>query len=500
MTKDYLLALDQGTTSSRALLFTPQGEIVASAQVPFPQHYPKPGWVEHDPMELLDSQLRAAADCVAKSGVCAGQIAAVGLANQRETALLWEKRTGKPVGNAIVWQCRRTAEFCTRLQQEGYAQAIRARTGLLPDAYFSGTKYRWLLDEIPGARARAERGELIGGTVDSWLLWNLTGGKTHRSDYSNCCRTMLLDIHRRCWDEDLCRLLEVPRQILPQPVENSGLLGVVVSNVPHLEALAGVPICGTAGDQQAALFGQGCFAPGQLKNTYGTGCFTLLNTGETPVLSQNGLLTCIGWGLGGKTTYVLEGSVFNAGSSIQWLRDELGLIETAHQCDVLAESVPDNGGVYLVSAFTGLGAPHWDMYARGTLVGLTRGTTKAHICRATLEGIAYQTADLIAAMERDAGHSIPALRVDGGASVSDFMMQYQADLLGVPVERPDLVETTAWGAACLAGLGAGLWSGPEEIAGEGRHHTVYTPQTDRSKEYARWQRALDRAMAWEEEG
>ena len=344
MTKDYLLALDQGTTSSRALLFTPRGEIVASAQVPFPQHYPKPGWVEHDPMELLDSQLRATADCVAKSGVCAGQIAAVGLANQRETALLWEKRTGKPVGNAIVWQCRRTAEFCTRLQQEGYAQAIRARTGLLPDAYFSGTKYRWLLDEIPGARARAERGELIGGTVDSWLLWNLTGGKTHRSDYANCCRTMLLDIHRRCWDEDLCRLLEVPRQILPEPVENSGLLGVVASNVPHLETLAGVPICGAAGDQQAALFGQGCFAPGQLKNTYGTGCFTLLNTGETPVLSQNGLLTCIGWGLGGKTTYVLEGSVFNAGSSIQWLRDELGLIETAHQCDVLAESVPDNGG------------------------------------------------------------------------------------------------------------------------------------------------------------
>ena len=500
MTKDYLLALDQGTTSSRALLFTPQGEIVASAQVPFPQHYPKPGWVEHDPMELLDSQLRAAADCVAKSGVCSGQIAAVGLANQRETALLWEKRTGKPVGNAIVWQCRRTAEFCTRLQQEGYAQAIRARTGLLPDAYFSGTKYRWLLDEIPGARARAERGELIGGTVDSWLLWNLTGGKTHRSDYANCSRTMLLDIHRRCWDEDLCQLLEVPRQILPEPLENSGLLGVVASNVPHLEALAGVPICGAAGDQQAALFGQGCFAPGQLKNTYGTGCFTLLNTGQTPVLSQNGLLTCIGWGLGGKTTYVLEGSVFNAGSSIQWLRDELGLIETAHQCDVLAESVPDNGGVYLVSAFTGLGAPHWDMYARGTLVGLTRGTTKAHICRATLEGIAYQTADLIAAMERDAGHPIPALRVDGGASVSDFMMQYQADLLGVPVERPDLVETTAWGAACLAGLGAGLWSGPEEIAGAGRHHTVYTPQTDRSKEYARWQRALDRAMAWEEEG
>ena len=492
--KDYLLALDQGTTSSRAILFTSAGEVVATGQIPFRQHYPQPGWVEHDPLELLDSQLQAAAQCVAASGVAPGDIAALGLANQRETALLWEKATGQPVGRAIVWQCRRTAAFCTQLQEEGYTEAIRARTGLLPDAYFSGTKYRWLLDHIPGARRRAERGELLCGTVDSWLLWNLTGGTVHASDYSNCCRTLLFDIHRLGWDETLCQLLDVPQILLPRPVENSGDLGVVAPGVPHL---AGLPIRGMAGDQQAALFGQGCFAPGQLKNTYGTGCFTLMNTGTSPVTSQNGLLTCVGWGLGGETTYMLEGSVFNAGSSIQWLRDELGLIEKASDCDVLAEQVPDNGGVYLVSAFTGLGAPHWDMYARGAVVGLTRGTTRAHLCRATLEGIAYQTADLIAAMERDAGQKILALRADGGASVSDFLMQFQADLLGVPVERPAVVETTAWGAACLAGLGAGLWASPQEIP-QARGGKVYTPQTRRGREYRQWKRALERAKAWEE--
>lgn len=496
---EYLLALDQGTTSSRAILFTQRGEVAASAQIPFAQHYPKPGWVEHDPLDLLDSQFRAAAECLAQREIHPSQILGLGLANQRETALLWEKDTGKPVGNAIVWQCRRTADFCTQLQQEGYTEAIRARTGLLPDAYFSGTKYRWLLDNIPGARRRAARGELLCGTVDSWLLWNLTGGKVHASDYSNCSRTMLFDIHRGCWDDTLCQLLDVPMNLLPQPVENSGNLGVVASGVPHLEKLAGLPIRGMAGDQQAALFGQGCFSAGQLKNTYGTGCFTLMNTGPRPVISQNSLLTCIGWGLAGETTYVLEGSVFNAGSSIQWLRDELGLIRQASECDRLAEEVPDNGGVYLVSAFTGLGAPHWDMYARGTVVGLTRGTTRAHLCRAVLEGIAYQTADLISAMERDAEENISSLRVDGGASVSDFMMQYQADLLGVPVERPGVVETTAWGAACLAGLGAGVWNGPQEMIREKVAGKVYFPSTDRSKEYACWQRALERAKAWEEE-
>lgn len=495
--KDYLLALDQGTTSSRAILFTRGGAVVSSAQIPFPQHYPKPGWVEHDPMELLTSQLQAAAQCVEKSGARPGDIAAVGLANQRETAVVWERKTGRPVGNAIVWQCRRTADFCTRLQREGYGEAIREKTGLVVDAYFSGTKYQWILDHVPGARARAERGELLCGTVDSWLLWNLTGGKVHVSDYSNCCRTMLFDIHRLTWDEDLCRLMEVPVDWLPQPVPNSGDLGTIAPGVPYLENLAGLPIRGAAGDQQAALFGQGCFAPGHLKNTYGTGCFTLMNTGKA-VRSQNGLLTCIGWGLGGETTYVLEGSVFNAGSSIQWLRDELGLIQTSHEVDILAESVPDNGGVYLVSAFTGLGAPHWDMYARGTILGLTRGTTRAHLCRATLEGIAYQTADLIAAMEKDAGQKITGLRVDGGASVSDFMMQYQADLLNVPVERPEVVETTAWGAACLAGLGAGVWKDKEELLRDQKPGKVYLPQTDRSGEYARWKKALERAKAWEE--
>ena len=327
--KDYLLALDQGTTSSRAILFTRGGAVVSSAQIPFPQHYPKPGWVEHDPMELLTSQLQAAAQCVEKSGVRPGDIAAVGLANQRETAVVWERKTGRPVGNAIVWQCRRTADFCTQLQQEGYGEAIREKTGLVVDAYFSGTKYQWILDHVPGARARAERGELLCGTVDSWLLWNLTGGKVHACDYANCVRTMLFDIHRLTWDEDLCRLMKVPMDWLPQPVPNSGDLGTIALGVPYLENLAGLPIRGAAGDQQAALFGQGCFAPGQLKNTYGTGCFTLMNTGKA-VRSQNGLLTCIGWGLGGETTYVLEGSVFNAGSSIQWLRDELGLIQTSH--------------------------------------------------------------------------------------------------------------------------------------------------------------------------
>lgn len=492
----YLLALDQGTTSSRAILFARSGAVVSMAQVPFRQYYPRPGWVEHDPVELLDSQLRAAAECVAASGVPPTAIAALGLANQRETALLWERATGRPVGRAIVWQCRRTADFCEGLRP--HADLIRARTGLVPDAYFSGSKYRWLLDEIPGARARAARGELVCGTVDSWLMWHLTGGRRHVSDVSNCCRTMLFDLRRLCWDEELCDLLSVPMSLLPEPVDDSGALGTVAAGVPHLDALAGLPICGMIGDQQGALFGQGCFAPGQLKNTYGTGCFTLMNTGDRPVFSDHGLLTCVGWRRDGRTTYVLEGSVFNAGSSIQWLRDELGLIDSAPECDRLAESVSDNGGVYLVSAFTGLGAPHWDMYARGTIVGLTRGTTRAHLCRAALEGIAYQTADLIRAMEQDAGRPIGLLRVDGGASVSDFMMSYQADLLGVPVERPAIVETTAWGAACLAGLGVGLWSDPAQIARELAPGRVYLPRTDRSHELARWRHAVERAKGWEE--
>ena len=490
----YILALDQGTTSSRAIVFDRAGQIAAKAQHTFPQIYPQAGWVEHDPMTIWDTERLAAAEAI--RGLPEGSIAGIGVTNQRETTIVWDKATGQPVYNAIVWQCRRTAELCEELKRQGLEERIVSTTGLLIDAYFSGTKIRWILDNVPGARQRAERGELLFGTVETWLIWRLTG--QHVTDYSNASRTMLFDIHRLCWDEELCRLLRIPACMLPRPVENSAVYGTVQPGIPGLETLAGVPVCGAAGDQQAALFGQACFHPGEAKNTYGTGCFTLMNVGTEPVRSRAGLVSSVAWSVGGRTTYALEGSVFNGGSTIQWLRDELGIIRQASDCDRLAEQVPDNGGVYLVSAFTGLGAPHWDMYARGTVVGLTRGTTRAHLCRAALEGIAYQTADLIAAMERDAGRPIQSLRVDGGASVSDFMMQYQADLLGVPVERPAVVETTAWGAACLAGLGAGLWHSPQEIAREGAPGRVYAPKTDRSREYARWQKALERAKAWEE--
>ena len=386
--RQYVIALDQGTTSSRAILFDRTGAIVSQGQYPLPQHYPQPGWVEHDPMDILRTQLMALAEAYEKAAVPPGDIAALGVTNQRETAVVWEKDTGRPVMNAIVWQCRRTAEECRRLEQSGIGDYVRQTTGLLLDAYFTGTKIAWILDHVPGARARAERGELLCGTVDSWLIWNLTG--EHVSDYSNCSRTMLFDIDRLQWDETLCRALRVPMNILPRPVPNSQVYGKVKPSIRGIEALAGIPVAGAAGDQQAALFGQGCLAPGQAKNTYGTGCFTLMNTGEQSLRSENGLLTSVAWQLGSRTSYALEGSVFNAGSTIQWLRDELQLIGAAHETDLLAESVPDNGGVYLVSAFTGLGAPHWDMYARGAILGLTRGATKAHIARAALEGIAYQ--------------------------------------------------------------------------------------------------------------
>ena len=496
-----VISLDQGTTSSRAIIFDRSGDVVARAQYPFAQHYPQPGWVEHDPMDIWDSQLRAMTDAFVQSGLTAAEVAAIGITNQRETTILWDKATGKPVGNAIVWQCRRTAPLCDRLTADGMAGYVRDKTGLLIDAYFSGTKVRWLLDNIPGARSRAERGELLFGTVDSWLIWNLTGGAAHVTDYSNASRTMLFDIDRLCWDKELCKALDIPMSLLPTPVPNSMEYGKVDGRIKGLEGLAGVPICGAAGDQQAALFGQACFTPGQTKNTYGTGCFTLMNIGEQSLRSTVGLVTSVGWCLDGKTTYALEGSVFNAGSSIQWLRDELGLISTAHECDILAESVPDNGGVYLVSAFTGLGAPHWDMYARGAILGLTRGATRAHIARATLEGIAYQVADLMGAMGRDACPPTQ-LRADGGASVSDFMMQFQADLLGIPVHRPRMVETTAMGAAYLAGLAAGVWSGLGEIQSNWQAERVFTPQMDetqRKKSYARWRQAVQRARDWAEE-
>ena len=490
----YVIALDQGTTSSRAILFDRSGTVLSKAQYPFPQHYPQPGWVEHDPMDILNTQFLALGSCFEKSGLSPTDIAGIGITNQRETAIIWERETGRPIYNAIVWQCRRTAPICDRLKADGMEGYIREKTGLLIDAYFSGTKYQWILDAVPGARERARRGELLAGTVDSWLIWNLTGA--HISDYSNCARTMLFDIDRLCWDEALCRAMDVPVEMLPAPVPNSGPYGKIRPGIKGLELLAGVPVCGAAGDQQAALFGQACFQPGQVKNTYGTGCFTLMNTGGRSLRSEHGLVTSVGWSVGGETTYVLEGSVFNAGSSIQWLRDELGLISTAHECDILAESVPDNGGVYLVSAFTGLGAPHWDMYARGTILGLTRGTTRAHIARATLEGIAFQVADLVNTMALDTGGGVRELRVDGGASVSDFMMQFQADLLHLPVDRPRVVETTALGAAYLAGLRAGLWRDTRDIAQNRSSERTFLPQTDRSADYAAWRRAVERAKDW----
>ncbi len=495
----YVIALDQGTTSSRAIVFDRAGAVRSMGQYPLTQHYPQPGWVEHDPMEILRTQLMALAEAYERSGAAPAEIAAIGVTNQRETAVVWEKDTGRPIMNAIVWQCRRTAEECRRLEQAGLGPLVRQRTGLLIDAYFSGPKISWILDHVPGARARAEKGELLCGTVDSWLIWNLTG--CHVSDYSNCSRTMLFDIDRLCWDEELCRALRVPMQVLPRPVSNSQVYGRIRSNIRGIEALAGIPVAGSAGDQQAALFGQGCFAPGQAKNTYGTGCFTLMNTGARSLRSENGLLTSVGWQRAGETTYVLEGSVFNAGSTIQWLRDELQLIGSAHETDLLAESVPDNGGVYLVSAFTGLGAPYWDMYARGALLGLTRGATRAHIARATLEGIAYQVAELVATMEKDLSCPLDSLWVDGGASVSDFMMQFQADLLRCSIYRPQVVETTAAGAAYLAGLAVGLWQDPQELLQCRRLERVFAPNMDPAQAKAlmsQWKKAVSRALRWAE--
>ena len=497
--RDYIIALDQGTTSSRAIVFDKQGAIVSQGQYPLPQHYPQPGWVEHDPMDILRTQLMSLASAWEKAGLSPGQVAAIGVTNQRETAIVWEKATGKPVMNAIVWQCRRTAEECERLEKAGIGDYIRQKTGLLIDAYFTGTKISWILDHVPGARARAENGELLCGTVDSWLIWNLTG--EHVSDYSNCSRTMLFDIDKLCWDEELCRALRVPMCMLPRPVSNSEIYGNIRPGIRGIEALEGIPVAGAAGDQQAALFGQCCFAPGQAKNTYGTGCFTLMNTGDQSLRSENGLLTSVAWQMGGKTCYALEGSVFNAGSSIQWLRDELQLIGSAHETDILAESVADNGGVYLVSAFTGLGAPHWDMYARGAILGLTRGATRAHIARAALEGIAYQVADLVSTMEKDLGKPLSSLWVDGGASVSNFMMQFQADLLRCSIYRPKMVETTAAGAAYLAGLAVGLWGSPEEIAKNRSLEQVFAPKmpAEQAQQYLRqWHRAVARSLKWEE--
>ena len=491
----YILALDQGTTSSRAIAFDRSGNIAALSQQSLPQHYPQAGWVEHDPLEIWDTQRRAAAEVIAR--LPEGSVAGIGVTNQRETTILWDKATGEPVYNAIVWQCRRTAEFCEELKRRGLEERIQSATGLLIDAYFSATKIRWVLDNVPGAREKADRGELLFGTVETWLIWQLTG--SHVTDYSNASRTMLFDIHRLCWDAELCELLEIPMSILPLPVANSQVYGLVKKGIPGLEKLAGVPVCGAAGDQQAALFGQTCFRPGEAKNTYGTGCFTLMNVGEKPVRSRAGLVTSVAWQVEGRTAYALEGSVFNGGSTIQWLRDELHLIDSAPECDRLAESVEDSGGVVVVPAFTGLGAPYWDMYARGAILGVTRGTGRAHIARAVLECIAYQVTDLMLAMRQDAGCDITALRVDGGASVSDILMQLQADLLRIPVDRPRMVETTAFGAAALAGLSCGVWSGLEELTRLRRSQRVFEPlrpQADCDRDYRLWKRAVSRASDW----
>lgn len=455
-----ILALDQGTTSSRAILFNQRGEIQGMAQQEFRQIYPQPGWVEHDAEEIWQTQLKVAQDVLHKQGIAASQIAAIGLTNQRETVVVWDKATGKPVHNAIVWQCRRSAEICRQLKAAGHESMIREKTGLVLDAYFSGTKIRWILDQDAGLQARAERGELLAGTIDTWLLYRLTGGRVHATEPSNACRTLLYHLEKGCWDSELLALLRIPACMLPEIRSSSEVYG---QTLPELFGGQALPIAGMAGDQQAALFGQGCFEPGMAKNTYGTGCFLLMNTGSTPVRSSAGLLTSVGWQLGQQRTYVLEGSIFIGGAVIQWLRDELQLIQQAAESEALAQSVTDNAGVYLVPAFVGLGAPYWDANARGTLTGLTRGTNRSHIARAALEAIAYQSRDVLDAMARDASAPLSVLRVDGGATANNFLMQFQSDLLQLPVERPAVTETTALGAAYLAGLAVGYWSSPEDI-------------------------------------
>ena len=495
----YIAALDQGTTTSRAILFNSRGEIVSKAQYPFRQIFPQPGWVEHDPMEIWATTSRALSEAVDAAHIDPKAIAGVGITNQRETAILWDRRTGQPVYNAIVWQCRRTAEICDRLKADGLGETVTEKTGLLIDAYFSGTKLKWIMDNIPGVRQRAERGELCAGTVDSWLIWNLTGGKAHVTDYSNASRTMLFNIHTLQWDPALCAALDIPMDLLPEPKSNSEVYGHLASGLPGLEDLAGIPVCGSAGDQQSALFGQACFTPGQAKNTYGTGCFLLMNTGEKRVKSKNNLLTGVAWGIGDKVEYAIEGSAFNAGSVIKWLRDELHMIDNAKRCDELAESVPDANGIYFVPAFTGLGAPYWDMYARGCIVGLTRGVNRAHIARSVLEAIAYQMTDLLEAMEDDSGITFTELRVDGGASVSNILLQIQSDMIRTIVDRPKTVETTALGAAYLAGLAVGYWKDRAEIAQNREIERIFTPQMEKSHRdelYKGWKRAVERSRDW----
>ncbi len=490
-----MIALDQGTTSSRAILFDKQGTAVAMAQKELTQHYPRPGWVEHDPDEIWSTQTSVASEVIARSGIAPGEIAALGITNQRETTLVWDRHTGKPVYRAIVWQDRRTAAFCNKLVEEGHTEVIREKTGLLPDAYFSATKIRWILENVEGAREKAERGDLCFGTVDTWLIWKFTRGKHHLTDVTNASRTMLYNIHTMQWDPGLLQLFDIPASMLPGVKPTSGMFGETSGDSMGYR----LPVTGVAGDQQAALFGQLCLEPGSAKNTYGTGCFVVMNTGTKAVVSHNNLLTTVAWQLEGKVTYALEGSIFTAGSLVQWLRDELGLIASAPESESMARSVPDNGGVYMVPALTGLGAPHWDPYARGTLFGLTRGTNRAHIVRAALESIAYQVYDVISAMTEDADRNISELRADGGASANDWLMQFQSDLLRIPVIRPAVMETTALGAAYFAGLAAGVWNSTRELSSSWTEERVFQPER-KEDEVATginyWNKALARARGW----
>lgn len=492
----YVLALDQGTTSSRAILFDKKGAIAGVSQKEFTQYFPKGGWVEHDPMEIWSSQLEVAQDVLKKNGVSAKDIAAIGITNQRETTVVWDRKTGKPVYNAIVWQDRRTASICDKLKADGLEKDIRNRTGLVVDAYFSGTKVKWILDNVKGTRKQAEKGELAFGTVDSWLIWNLTNGQTHVTDYSNASRTLMYNISELKWDKKLLKALDVPASVLPEVKDSSSVYGKTDKSLFGGE----IAIAGIAGDQQSALFGQACFEPGMAKNTYGTGCFMLMNTGENPVKSKQGLLTTIAWGLDGKVEYALEGSVFIAGAAIQWLRDGLKMIDESPDSEYYAMKVEDTDGVYVVPAFAGLGAPYWDMYARGAMFGLTRGTTKQHIIRATLESLAYQTKDVLDAMQKDSKITLNALRVDGGACANDLLMQFQSDILQTDVQRPQVIETTALGAAYLAGIAVGFYQ-KDQISKNWAIDRTFKPSMSNSeskKLYKGWQKAVERTMKWED--
>lgn len=493
----YVLALDQGTTSSRAVIFNENSEIVAMKSKPLSQIYPKPGWVEHDPIEILESQISVTKEVIAENNIPIENIACIGITNQRETVVVWDKETGKPVYNAIVWQCRRTAAICEDLKNRGLEDVIKKKTGLVVDAYFSGTKIKWILENVEGVRKKAEAGKLLVGTIDTWLIWNMTCGKYHVTDVSNASRTMLFNINKLEWDKDIISEFGIPMIMLPKVVPSSGC------NLETEKSLFGlsIPISGIAGDQQAALFGQNCYEAGCAKNTYGTGCFILLHTGKTPVFSNNNLLTTIAWDIGDGVDYALEGSVFNAGSSIQWLRDEMKLISSPKEADEVALNIPDSNGVYVVPAFTGLGAPYWDMYARGIIVGITRGTKREHIIRATLESIAYQCRDVFEVMELDSGYKLKELRVDGGASVSEFIMQFQADIMGITVKRPKITETTALGVAYLAGLGVKLWDSKDSIKSLCEISRSFIPgmsELNKEEKYNKWKKAVQRSMSWEE--